>query len=143
MKLINEDIWGYHLDYICITTNSNLKSNGELVAGRGIALEAKQRYPDFPKFIGRYLKNYSLVDNIYGIIVYKNLIAFQTKIHWRNDSVLDVIQQSTDMLTEFANKNKDKLIGLPFPGVNNGNLSKSVVIPIIESLPDNVLVFYK
>jgi len=37
----------------------------------------------------------------------------------------------------------DCIFGLPFPAINNGGLTKEVVLPIIESLPDNVLVFEK
>ena len=49
------------LDYICITTNSILNKNGELVMGAGVALEAKQRFPELPKVYGSKIKKMGLV----------------------------------------------------------------------------------
>jgi len=36
-------------DAICITTNNVVKQNGELVMGKGVALQAKQLWPWLPK----------------------------------------------------------------------------------------------
>ena len=52
MKEVKGDIWKSDCDIIAITTNGVVKKNGELVMGRGIASQAKQRYPDIPKILG-------------------------------------------------------------------------------------------
>ena len=42
------------LDFVCITTNSILNKNGELVMGAGVALEAKQKLSEIrPLTIGQ------------------------------------------------------------------------------------------
>ena len=74
---------------------------------------------------------------------HNNLIAFQTKIHYKDKSPLDLVKKSVTRLKFLATLFDDCLFGLPFPAINNGGLTKEVVLPIIESLPDNVLVFEK
>jgi hypothetical protein len=47
MKLTNGNMWSAYpqADLFLITTNSTLKNDGCLVMGKGIALEAAQRFP--------------------------------------------------------------------------------------------------
>jgi hypothetical protein len=56
---IKANIWTYWgvADALCITTNGSVKSNGELVMGRGIALEAAQRFPGMAYHLGRKVKH--------------------------------------------------------------------------------------
>jgi len=51
------NIWDHidEYDAIVITTNGFVKNNGEAVMGRGIALEAKERYPELPRWLGTAL----------------------------------------------------------------------------------------
>jgi hypothetical protein len=52
------DIWESSEDYICITTNGYINVKGECVMGKGIALQCKERFPEFPKILGNHiLKN--------------------------------------------------------------------------------------
>ena len=55
---IKTDIWSYWgvADALCITTNGSVKANGELVMGRGIALEAAQRFPGMAFHLGRQVR---------------------------------------------------------------------------------------
>lgn len=46
------------------------------------------------------------------------------------------------MLERTAVKYKDKKFGLPFPAINNGGLTVDVVLPYLEKLPDNVIVYH-
>ena len=50
MKEITGDIWDYHKQghWIVITTNGTVKSNGEAVMGRGIALQARAKFIQHP-----------------------------------------------------------------------------------------------
>lgn len=57
MQLVKGNVFEQlDLDYVCITTNSILNKNGELVMGAGVALEAKQRFPELPKVYGSKIK---------------------------------------------------------------------------------------
>ena len=144
MKLTKGNVFEHlDLDYVCITTNSILNKNGELVMGAGVALEAKQRFPELPKVYGSKIKNMGLVGGEYLLLHHNNLIAFQTKINYKDKSPLDLVKKSVTRLKFLATLFDDCIFGLPFPAINNGGLTKEVVLPIIQSLPDNVLVFEK
>ena len=45
MKEVTGNIWDYPADIVCITTNGSTTRNGSAVMGKGIALQAKERYP--------------------------------------------------------------------------------------------------
>lgn len=57
MKTIKGNIWDYDLflDHICVTVNL-VQYNGRAVMGAGIALEAKQRFPDIDLVLGEKIK---------------------------------------------------------------------------------------
>lgn len=46
------------VDLFLVTTNPIVNAKGELVMGRGIALEAKKRFPELPKDFARMTKEY-------------------------------------------------------------------------------------
>lgn len=160
MKIIEKDIWDdfNELDYLLFTANSFIKNDKSLAMGRGIAKEVKDRFPDIDKKFGKLiLENIHLheVKKVhrseydvkkkdfakFGLILLDKIGAFQTKYHFRDRSDLDLISFSTSLLESFANENPDKVIGLTFPGINFGRLSEESVLPIIESLPQNVRVY--
>ena len=45
------------LDFVCITTNSILNKNGELVMGAGVAKRAKDLHKELPKLFGDAIKS--------------------------------------------------------------------------------------
>lgn len=145
MQLIQANIWEYadKLDYVCITTNSIVKQNGELVMGAGNALQAKQRVPTLPLDFGDQIKSKNLQGKFYGLLLsHEKYLAFQTKLHYQDESPLDVVSKSVAALERLANKYPDKTFGLPFPGISNGRLSAKVVYPMLLKLPDNVYVYH-
>ena len=145
MQLVQANIWEYadKLDYVCITTNSIVKQNGELVMGAGIALKAKQRVPTLPLDFGNQIKSKNLQGKFYGLLLsHEKYLAFQTKLHYQDESPLDVVQQSCNLLNRLAKKYPDKSFGLPYPGISNGRLDPKVVYPFLKDLPDNVFVYH-
>ena len=67
------DLAGPH-DIICITTNGSVTKSGAAVMGRGIALEAKRRYPGIENILGRNIQLYGnivqyIIDGIYSFPV--------------------------------------------------------------------------
>lgn len=147
MFIVNKDIWldADELDYICITTNSVVKNNFDLVMGAGIAKEANNRVKGLAKDFGRQICQLEKKMGVYGLLVdkTKKYIAFQTKIHYKDGSPLHVVQKSTRLLYNLAIALPDKTFGLPYPAVNHGGRSKAEIYPIISVLPDNVIVYEK
>ena len=48
------DAWELSKDhFLCITTNGEVKINGQAVMGKGIAKEAANRFPELPEAFGR------------------------------------------------------------------------------------------
>lgn len=144
MILKQANIWDEpDLKYICITTNATIKANGELVMGAGTAFQAKKRMPDIALQWGQQLRAAGLENRMYGLFLkYNNYLAFQTKIFWRDKSNLHIIKNSVKDLDQIARHFPKARFGLPFPGIGYGQLSPKDVLPLLESLPDNVIVFH-
>lgn len=145
MKLVQGNIWEFEnkLDYVCITTNSIVKRDGSLVMGAGIAKEANLKVNGLAKDFGQQILNKNLHGDFYGLLLAKEkYIAFQTKLHYKNESPLDVVERSCEMLERLSKRHPEKSFGLPFPGVSNGRLSPKVVYPFLVKLPDNVIVYH-
>ena len=129
------DFWKIHGDARCITTNGALRTNGNAVMGKGIALQAKQRYPKIEYALGRLIQKY-------GNHVFKlgdGLISFPTKHHWSDErSDIGLIKRSATELKsilreDFSIKSKsNSRILLTRPGCGNGNLNWSDVGPILH-----------
>ena len=131
------------LDFVCITTNSILNKNGELVMGAGVAKRAKDLHKELPKLFGDAINSRSAISGFYGMLLVKDkYVAFQTKVHWKDKSPIDVVKRSIIMLERTAIKYKGKRFGLPFPAINNGGLTVGMVLPYLEKLPDNVVVYH-
>lgn len=131
--------WDKENSLFCITTNSSINSKGELVMGKGIALQAKKKFPDLPRIAGKYISE----GGRYGLIILKfgkNFMGlFQTKTDWRLDSSLDLIEYSCFEL----NKALSFLpwiseVNLNFPGIGNGNLDKKEVLSVLKDFGSEV-----
>lgn len=129
-------------DAFCITTNSYIRNDGELVMGRGIAKMAKTVFDDLPKALGEkidHLETYGLMPSNRNEV--DKIVAFQVKTHFRNQADLDLIGKSAGGLLQMAERYPDKRFDLNFPGIGNGGRDQSEVMPIIEDLPKNVHVW--
>jgi hypothetical protein len=145
MKLINS-LLNYPSElepaniYLC-TTNTTIKNNGELVMGRGNALAFAKAYPEAPRILANMLKKNPKPVLLIPVQGGGGIGAFQTKEHWRNPSTIEIVQASTDKLAYYANKSPEWTFHLPFPAISNGGLTVEDILPIIEKLPNNVLVY--
>lgn len=129
-------------DYVCFTSNSMLNKKGELVMGKGVALCAKNYRSDLPSKFGDIIESRGLEGRFYGLLAYKNFIAFQTKIHWKDDSYLEDVQRSVELLKRLALKHPNKTFALPFPAVVNDHQKRMDIKPLLDTLPDNIFIFY-
>ena len=130
------------LDYVGITTNSMINKNGELIMGAGVAKQAKLHNKHLPLLFGSQIKGNNCVGGYYGVLIQGKYLAFQTKRNWRDNSDIQDVINSINILKNEAMKNGNKVFGLPFPAINNGGLSWKDVIKYLDVLPDNVVVYH-
>ena len=119
------------------------------IMGKGIALQFKQKFPD-------YFKDYKKACNegLYfpgHIYEYKqssdlSIISFTTKDHWRSPSRYAWIKSGLKELRVYLKEiTWKKRVAVPALGCSNGGLSWSQVKPMIEqelgSLEDEITVF--
>ena len=142
------DIWD-STDCFLITTNSTTKNDGSLVMGRGIARQARDRFPGIDTALGLHIILCAGHLGRYGIVTsphwasgnnYK-LAAFQVKTHYSNKTDLNLITYSCLRLNRLAKIHPLLRFDLNFPGIGNGKLSRDLVLPTLEHLPDNVHIW--
>lgn len=135
------DLYKSDMGYKCFTANSTLNKSNELIMGKGNALTVKEMYPELPKVFGNKIKDKSL----FGISldVNTNIIAFQTKIDWKENSTVDIIKNSISKLNDFAINVYPSSIGIPFPGINNGKLNENLVISQLLELKHSNTYIWK
>jgi len=140
MKIYRCDIWSLadRADAICITTNGLTKANGEAVMGKGIALQARQRFPGIDRVLGDHLRTRG---NVPGIInVNPTIVSFPTKNDWRDKSDLDLIEKSARKLSSMIAEHGWTKIALPKPGCASGGLQWPQVEPIIDRWLPSVFI---
>jgi len=81
MKQVKGNIWDFHRVgyWVIIPTNGNIKKNGEAVMGKGLALEAKKKFPRLPKQLAERLESYG--DSVHIFAEYR-IVTFPTKKNW-------------------------------------------------------------
>lgn len=130
-------------DLFIITTNATVRTDGALVMGRGIARQARDRFPGLDRVLGAAVR---VAGPRYGLLVsprwpLARLGLFQVKHHWSDPADLELIRFSTTKLARWCEEHPGARVDLNFPGIGNGRLSVDVVEPIIEVLPSSVHVW--
>jgi len=67
--------------------------------------------------------------------------AFQVKYEFDEPADLMLIRRSVTYLEEIAKGYLGRRFDMNFPGIGAGQLSRKVVLPELESLPDNVHIW--
>ncbi len=122
------------------------------VMGKGIALQFKEAFPYNNKVYVEACKNRELFPGKLLAIWDSNLllgkkliINFPTKIHWKQDSQYEYIENGLKALVRLIAQENIKSIALPPLGCGNGGLDWNVVKPMIKQylgeLPINVINF--
>ena len=123
-----------------ITTNPIKRKDGAIVMGRGIALETKTKFPslpfDFGDMLDKHPSNVGYIGDYNGVRIY----WFMVKDHWANNASLDIIKKSVEELNYLYGMT-DERVDLNFPGIGNGKLDRAHVLPILETLTDNIHVW--
>ena len=133
---INKNLWDFDVEqyYRVITTNGNIKLNGDAVMGRGIALQAAERYPQLPSKLAERLKLYG---NKVNVFPEHKIITFPTKNNWRDNSTYELIESSCNNLVVICNYINIKKIVMPMVGCSNGGLKWTNVRKIIYKKFEN------
>jgi len=140
MKEIVGDIWNYweRGNWIVIPTNGNVNKYGCAIMGKGLALEAKERFPNLSYELGRRL---SMVGINLEIFFEYRIIAFPVKYDWTKEANLELISSSADSLSKcsVANFLREGLIYLPRVGCGKetGKLDWKIVKPVLEVFLDD------
>lgn len=130
------NIWDYHDrgEWICITTNGDVRKDGCAVMGRGVALQAKNRFPKLPYLLGQRI--YRLGNHVWLFETMK-LLSFPVKYHWADRADLNLIRRSSKELIALMNKRGPARVILPRPGCGNGGLDWHDVRDVIFELLDH------
>ncbi len=128
MREIKGNIWNFQdQGWLVITTNAEIKKNGEAIMGKGIALEAKTKFPDLPLKLAKHIQNNG---NILQIWPEYGLITYPTKYFWGDQSDLILIKKSAEALLKIPG-----IIYLPKVGCGCGGLDwDKEVKPILSSI---------
>ena len=123
------------------TANSTIKQNGRLVMGAGCAKSVRDMYIGIDKQFGNEIEHLSTFGCKFVQHKSQWIGAFQTKIHWQNKSPLDLVEVSVLQLKHIAERRGAYIFHLPCPAVSNGGRSVDDILPMLETLPDNVIVY--
>jgi hypothetical protein len=142
MKEMHGNLWDAHAEghFICITTNGDTRQDGRAVMGRGIARQAKIRFPELPELLGSDLLN---IGNTLHVYDHLRLITFPVKHHWNHAADLLLIQTSAVQLRAVMDASLLAIgdivneVFLPRPGCGNGGLRWSAVKPLIAPVLDD------
>jgi len=132
MQIIEGNLWKFHTpaNWVVIPTNGSIRRDGACVMGRGVAFQAKKRYPRLPYELGERLRGTG--NNVYTFKDY-GLLSFPVKHAWHMKADLELIEKSCKQLLYIV----DRPIYLPMVGCGNGKLRWSDVRPILEKYFDD------
>ena len=135
MLEITGDLFDYPV--IVIPTNGIVKTDGRLVMGAGVALEAVKRFKDIDLFLGNkvtYEGNQCYLYTTTNTYV----ISFPTKNHYKDSRNLELIETSTKQLIILTNKLNFEKVYLPRVGCGLGNLDWiTEVKPLLQRYLDD------
>ena len=134
MREIRGEAWELkdNYTYLALTTNGTLKKHKAAVMGRGIALQAKNKYRGLENEVG--IRVYSQGNVVQKLNIDK-LIMFPVKHNWWECADLELIKRSCLQLLEVLDEDETCL--LPRPGCGNGNLRWLQVKDAIKHILDD------
>lgn len=145
--------------YVVCPANNVLKSNGDLVMGAGFAKQVVSFWAknfdvtNLSAHAGLSIAMNSQREGFYGFLpvlgansTRYGLDIFQSKNHWKNPSTLELITDSVEIMALKLKKCEEVIPEhtwhMACPGIGLGGLSLREVEPILESLPDNIYIYY-
>jgi len=150
MREIIGNLWDFHTKgrWVVVPTNGDVNRRGEAVMGRGVAYQARMKYPGIVTDLGHLLKTHG--NHVYPLTKYR-MFSFPVKVHWYLMADLRLIALSCDELRKVfevaANRRGDHMaetilqidnVYIPRVGCGFGQLIWKDVFPILsERLSDD------
>lgn len=139
---VRGNIWDYYNkgDWIVITTNGTVKTGGACVMGRGVAKEARDKFPKLQYDLGSLIKDFG--NEVYRLDEYR-VISFPVKYNWWEKADVKLIEESCKQLiiaVGFASGLLHEEVCMVRPGCGNGQLDWKDVKPILEKYLDDRFV---
>jgi len=132
-------------DLYLFTGNRYITAKGKLVMGRGAALQCRDTYPGVDKDLANKMSKNKLSSNYFIIFTQLDkdqyLGVFQVKNNFADKAELEIIKRSTKILTQYAIKKPHLNFHMNFPGIGYGGLPYESILPIMQELPDNVILY--
>ena len=131
MKEIKVSIWDRQWDgyWRVIPINTVVKANGELVMGAGLAKQARDRYENLDELWGSFYASKPRSQLV--LFGAKLLIGFPTKVYWKSDSSLELIDNGLKELLSI--RFAEEKIASPRLGCGFGGLNwEQDVKPLVE-----------
>jgi hypothetical protein len=150
------NIWIYYGtdSLLVVPTNGTVKSNGECVMGRGLALQAKTKFPALPSLLGDHIKAHG---NTLEYFPLYSIVTFPVKWDWHKDadklliyrSLKELVKLVKDIDLELEQEDKSQTSGSTWPqsdlkknfkiyltrvGCGNGNLDWKDIKPLLEEI---------
>jgi hypothetical protein len=137
MKTIRGDIWSLLPSYaIVVTSNVGWSTSGAGILGKGLALQAAQRFPKLAMWYGERCRETRAKT---PVLVYPDgpIVMFPTKrlnekmpwYSWRSASTIEYIEQGLGQLIQLP---IHQPIAVPLLGCGAGGLTESEVVPMIS-----------
>ncbi|KKN23705.1 hypothetical protein LCGC14_0902300 [marine sediment metagenome] len=136
MREVKGNIWDFYDrgGWITIPTNGSTRNDGKAVMGRGLALQANQRFKGFAGGLGHFLKDHGNVSHVNYIY---RAITFPVKHHWMDIADINLIEVSALTLPGILDRVELKEIYMVRVGCGNGKLDWKDVKPILEKYLDD------
>lgn len=161
------NIWDKHDqgEIVCITTNGYVKTNGQVVMGRGVALQAAKRFPGLAIRTGGYIKAQGYANVVFDetarLVIFpvkpdggvslngKNVVSHQRHRFpdgawvpgWAMAAHPSIIRRSLERLDRIRRAEKWERVYLPRPGCGAGELDwETQVKPICEPYGDWLVI---
>jgi hypothetical protein len=133
MKEIKGNLWDFHKrgEWVVIPTNCVVNKYGEAVMGAGLAQDAVRKFPAIKKKLGRCIRE----GEVLSYFPEYNIIALATKRHWKDPSILEMIENGCVNLQSITPPEWN--VFLPRLGCGNGRLRWEIVRPSMNQLLDD------
>lgn len=131
MQLVRGNLWYWHGlgNHVGITTNATINRRLECVMGRGVALEAKRKFPELPRLLASHLMKYT---NVPGYFEQFRIFTVPVKQHYFAKAEIPLIVRSLDRLEALLDTMPEiECVYLPMPGCGAGGLKREDVYQVL------------
>lgn len=138
MKEVRGNLWDFYYkgEPIAITTNGTITKDGRGVMGRGVALQASERFADIRWMLADRLR---AKGNVFQYLAY-GIWMFPVKHHWNEVADLKLINRSMHAMAMFLERTQMHMY-MVRPGCGNGQRNwETEVKPLLKNYCDQLII---